>query len=386
VLVPRFDAKSPIILAAAAILSGTAGVAPAEIPPRTEGGQALVVPSEHLAAGEVYHVQPAMGTQLIWQSDAPLMRVVAVCNRVVGYVVTPFDIDEGQAPLLAGAFRIPVASFSTGSERYDQEFHGPRALNAAKYPEITLRITGVSDAQLTDGEKGRKTYTLKADGELNVKDKTIAVEVPLRLTLAPFTWQTAQLGMGDALILRGEFEVPMADLGLEASQPAEREYTPEAVGFDLFLLCNTMSPERNLFPNITHEQYRKQLRFLTLLRDFNDPEKGYEFGRAFMREIWDDAQALDRLASATLTEEGIQTRDLGFVLRAAQRANELTGFKDPELLHTLAQAHFERADLEAALKYARQAAENLADATPPVAAEVRATLQRCEAQAEQNRE
>ncbi len=147
-----------------------------------------------------------------------------------------------------------------------------------------------------------------------------------------------------------------------------------------------MSPERNLFPDITHEQFCKQLRFLTLVRDFDDPEKGYEFGRTFMREIWDDAQALNRLASATLTEEGIKTRDLGFARKAAQRANELTEFQDPELLHTLAQVHLERADLESALKYARQAAEGLEGAAPPLAAEVRATLQRCEAQAKNNRE
>jgi polyisoprenoid-binding protein YceI len=386
VLVLRFDVKAPIIIAATAILSGTAGAMPADVPPRSEGGQALVVPQEHLAAGEVYYVQPAMGTQLIWHSDAPLMRVVAVCNRVVGYVVTPFDIEEGQAPLLAGAFRIPVASFSAGSERYNQEFHGPRALDAAEYPEITLRITGVTDAQLTDGEKGRKTYTLKAAGELKIKDKTIAVEMPMRLTLAPFTWQTTQLGMGDALILRGKFEVPTADLGLAPSQPTASDYTAEAANFDLHLLCNTMSPERNLFPDITHEQFCKQLRFLTLVRDFDDPEKGYEFGRTFMREMWDDAQGLNRLASATLTEEGIQTRDLGFALKAAQRANELTEFQDPELLHTLAQVHLERADLESALKYARQAVESLEGAAPLVAAEVRATLQRCEAQAKNNRE
>ncbi len=382
----RFEMKAQKIVAAVAVLSGTSSFAPADVPPRSEGGQVLVVPQGHLNAGEVYHVQPAMGTQLIWHSDAPLMRVVAVCNRVVGYVVTPFDIEEGRAPLLAGAFRIAVASFSAGSERYDQEFHGPRALNAADYPEITLSITGVTDAQMTDGEKGRKTYTLKAAGELNMKDKTIAVVMPMRLTLAPFTWQTTQLGMGDALILRGQFDVPMADMSLDPSQPTESDYTADTANFDLFLLCNTMSPERNLFPDITHEQFCKQLRFLTLVRDFDDPEKGYEFGRTFMREIWDDAQALNRLASATLTEEGIKTRDLGFARKAAQRANELTEFQDPELLHTLAQVHLERADLESALKYARQAAESLEGAAPPVAAEVRATLQRCEAQAKNNRE
>jgi polyisoprenoid-binding protein YceI len=386
VLVLRRDARFPIIVAAVAVLSGAAGVAPADVPPRSEGGQALVVPQEHLELGEVYHVQPGMGTQFMWRSDAPLLHVAAACNRVVGYVVTPFDIAEGQVPLLAGAFRVPVASLTTGLQRYDQELHGPQALDAATHPEITFRITRAADAKPVSEEKRWRVYTLRVAGELTVKDRTVEIEIPMRLTFAPFTWQTTALGMGDALILRGTFNVPMTKLGLEPSVPTDNGYTAEVVNFELYLLCNTMSPERNLYPNITHEQYRKQLWFLTLVRDFNDPEKGYDFGRAFLREIWEDAQALNRLATAALTEEGIKTRDLGFVREAAERANELTGYKDPELLHTLAQVQFERADLDAALKWARQAVENAEGAAPSIAAEVRAALQRYEAQAQKNRE
>jgi len=358
----------------------------ADVPPRSEGGQALVIPADQLDLGEVYHVQPGLGTQFMWRSDAPLLHVAAVCNRVVGYLVTPFDVEDTPTPLLAGALRIPVASLSTGTEHYDQKLHGPQVLNVADYPEITFQITRVSDAQLVSHEKSRRVYTLKLAGRLGVKDKTVELEVPARLTFAPFTWQTTALGMGDALILRGSFEVSTAELGLELASPNDRDYNAEVAQFELYLLCNTMSPERNLFPNITHEHYRKQLRFLTRVRDFNDPQTGYELGRAFMREIWDDAPALDRLASATLNEEGIKTRDLGFALKAAQRANELTEFSDPELLRTLAQAHFERADLEAALKWARKAAENLGGVAPPAATEIRATLRRYEAQAEKSRE
>lgn len=358
-----------------------------EVPPRSAGGQALVIPERHLEAGEVYHVTAGMGTQLIWHSDAPLMRLVAVCNRVVGYVVTPFDTEEGQAPLLAGAFRIPVASFSTGSQQYDAEFHGERALNAGKYPEITLRITRVSDSKCTKQENGRESYSLKVAGELQVKDKTVAVEIPMRLTLVPFTWQTMmRLGMGDALILRGEFDVPVAEMGLERSSPRSSDYASDIVHFDLYLLCNTMSPERNLYPDITHERYLKQMQFVTLLRDFDDADKGYEFGRTYLREIWDDAQALNRLASATLTEDGIKTRDLGFALKAAQRANELTEFKDPALLDTLARVYYDKGDLATAVKWARQATEHPEGAAAQVVAQARATLERYETQARKSQD
>jgi len=147
-----------------------------------------------------------------------------------------------------------------------------------------------------------------------------------------------------------------------------------------------MSPERNLFPDITHEQYRKQLRFVTLLRDFDDPEKGYEFGRTFMHESWGDAQVLNRLSWAALTEDGIKTRDLAFALKAARRANELTGSKEADVLNTLARAYYERGDLDAALKWQRQAAEQLEGAAPQVTAQVRSALERYEARVKKSQE
>lgn len=381
----RRAAKSSLA-ALVALLALAVGTASADVPPRSPGGQTLAVPEEQLDLGDVYHVTPGLGTQLTWTADAPLARVVATCNRVVGYFVTPFDLEEGQPPLLAGALRIPVASFTTGIERLDKEFHAEPAFHLDEYPEMTLEIMGVADTRLISDENGTKAYTLNASCRFTVKDKTLDLTLPVRLTLVPFTWQTAQLGMGDALVLRAEFDVKRADLPVQAPRRPNPDFQPEADHVELSLVGNTMSPERNLFPNITHEHYRKQLRFLTLLRDFNDPEKGYEFGRAFMKEIWNDAPALNRLAGATLTEEGIKTRDLGFALKAAQRANELTESKDPALLNTLARAHYEKADLDAALNWARQAVERIEGAAPGVAAEVRAALRRYEVRAERIRE
>ena len=43
-----------------------------------------------------------------------------------------------------------------------------------------------------------------------------------------------------------------------------------SVGVSIFLLCNTVSPDKNLDPKFKRDQYAKHLRFLTLLRDFND--------------------------------------------------------------------------------------------------------------------
>jgi len=356
-----------------------------DVPARSIAGQTLQVPEEQLDLGEVYHVVPGPGTQLAWTHDAPLVRVLAICNRAVGYFVTPFDIEPDKSPVLAGALRIPVASLKTGRQQYDGEFHGPRALNAGEYPEITLRLQETRNAKLTADKDGRRSFTLDAVGELTVRDKTIRVSFPLQVQLVPFTWQTMRVDIGDLLIVRGEISVKTADLGFDTTA-SNKDFLAETATLDLCLMCSTVSPENNLDPAIKDEHSREQMRFFTLLRDFNDPEKGYKVGRAYMRTIWDDAQALNRLAQATLTEEDIQTRDLAFILRAARRANELTEFKDAALLCTLAHVQSERGDPEAALKWAR-AAEGLLEGAPQhVAAEVRGALARYEERCKHNQD
>ena len=364
------------------LLAPSLGIAAPDVPPRTDGGQALVVPEAQLDLGEVYHVAPGIGTQFVWTSDAPLLRIMGTCNRVVGYFVKPFDLAEGDPPIVAGALRIPVASLRTGSELSDAEIHGRTGLNVAEYPEITLLLTEFRDAKLVSAEGERKSYTLTASGQLQVKDATIAVEFPMRLTLAPFTWQTMRVLVGDLLAVRASFEITLADVGLDSPQ-RNSDFSADVGQLDLFLLCSTVSPEKKFDPTVPLEQHLKQLRFLTQVRDFNDPQGGYELGRTYMREIWDDAPALNRLALATLTEDGIEKRDLSFIMEIARRANELTGSKDPEILNTLARAHYERGDLETTLKYARLAVEHLEGLPQYTADEIRRTLAEYEAEAAQ---
>jgi polyisoprenoid-binding protein YceI len=356
----------------------------ADVPPRSEGGQTLAVPEEHLKLGDVYYVTPGEDTQVLCTSDAPLQRVAATCRRVVGYVVTPFEIEGDQAPLLTGAFRIPAAAFKTGGTDFDQLLRSPPMLNAAECPEVTFCLTRVSDAKLVSEEKGRRNYTLTLAGELKAKDKSLALEMPAQVGFIPFTWQTMGRNVGELLVLRSKFDVKLSDLGVEKPDRSFTERVADVVHVEVCLFCNTMTPEKLLDPAIKREHHLRQLRFLTLVRDFDDPEQGYDFGRTFRKEIWDDAQALNRLAWATLTEDGLATRDLGFALQTAQRANELTEFKDPTLLSTLSRACADKGDLDAAVKWSRAAAAQLETAKPDVAEQVRAALARYEAQAAKN--
>ena len=342
----------------------------ADVPPRSAGGQTLVIPPAELEGGEVYHITPGGDTQLIFQSETPLRRVAAVCNRVVGYVITPFDIEDAPVPILGGAFRIPVASLRTGLPKLDTELHSEAALHKAAHPEITGRLASVSNVKLLSTEDGRRSYSLTAAGELHVKDQTAEVSASVKVLFVPFTWGTMNRNMGDLMIVRTRFDAQLADLGLK---PPENGAADTAT-IDLFLMCSTVSPEKTFDPRIQREQHLKQLQFLTLLRDFDNPEQAYAFGREFTKTIWNDGPALNRLAWAALTEDGVETRDLRFVERVVTRANDVTKGQDAEVLATLARLCYERQQYEDAVRWAKRATERLEGLAGYVAAPIRAAL------------
>ncbi len=351
-----------------------------DVPPRSEGWQTLEVPKQHLDLGEVYYVTPGEDTQLVCVSDATLQRVAVTCNRIVGYLVTPFDVAADKPVLIAGAFRLPVMALQTGMPQMNDVLRGPGLLNASQYPEITFRVLRSTDAELVSEDKGRRQFKLTVTGELVCRDKAIPLELPVRLDLIPFTWGTMARSVGELLTLRTHCDIKLVDLGLERPDRSYAERLADVLNVDVFLLCNTMSPEKNLDPQIKTAVFTKQLRLLTLLRDFGDTEKGYELGRGLLQEMWDDAQGLNRLAAAILEEEIGTRRDFKFILKAARRANELTKFKDPTLLSTLARAYFQSGDLAAAVEQLRKATVQLEGLPASKAAELRAALEQYEKQ------
>lgn len=326
-----------------------------QVPPRTEAGQTLVVPAEHLELGEVYHVTPGAGTQCIITADAPLMRNTVVSSRLVGYLVAPFDIEEGQPPVVAGAWRIPLVSVKSGSSSYDQQFHGQDGFNTSEYPELAFRITGVGNVETLEAEQSRPQWKLTLSGELRCKDKSLTLELPTRLTLVPFTWATMPINLGDFFVLRTAFDVKTADLGIAEPPRRDPAFQGDSLHFDWMLLCSTAHPEKNLDPKTAHEHYRAQLRYLTLARDLNDDEAAYGHAAAFMKEIWDNADALQRLAEVMLTEVDIPERHFDLAQRAAERACELTADQDVAKLTLAVRAGFVRADYARAMIWADRA-------------------------------
>jgi hypothetical protein len=337
----------------------------AEVPERSLGGQTLEVPEEHLDLGEVYYLHPGGDPQLILSSDALLQRLRITTRRAVGYVVTPFDLEEeGVVPILGGAFRIPVASLKTGLDDTfntpgggDRVLRGSEFLDLEGYPEIFFEITGVSDISRTLDSEEMVQFSLELAGKLTVKANTSELKFPATVTFMPSTFCTLARLEGDLMWLAGSFNLRPPDFAWEIPSPDFSDRIADELQADVYLFMSTVSPDRSIDPRDDPTLYAKQKRLLTLLRDLEDPDAAYGFGYALMEEVWDEPEELHRLARTVLTTPGITWRNLPFAMKAVGRSNELTEEKDAHVLATLARAHFEMGDLESAVRQQTKAKE-----------------------------
>lgn len=122
-----------------------------------------------------------------------------------------------------------------------------------------------------------------------------------------------------------------------------------------------------------------QMQKFTMLVNYMDkPREGYELMNSMMEAGWEDPMLLNMVAWTVATDKGLKTRDIDLALKAARRANELTGEKDPAILDTVARVYFENDDLAAAVEWQRMAVAALAEQDGPMAEDLRESLEKYE--------
>jgi tetratricopeptide (TPR) repeat protein len=122
-----------------------------------------------------------------------------------------------------------------------------------------------------------------------------------------------------------------------------------------------------------------------LLSQGNFDEAVSHFNRSLQIKP-DDAVALNNFAYALISRPDVQDADLVKAFDFAKRSAELTGYKNPEVLETLAECYFKKGDTNMALQTAQTALE-LAQSSnnKPLADHLRSQLQRYKQQTPQNR-
>ena len=109
--------------------------------------------------------------------------------------------------------------------------------------------------------------------------------------------------------------------------------------------------------------HRKQLHFVTLLRDLGREAEAYSYGLQLMKQVWDDEQQLQQLAGTVIHTKGVDAPNLSFALKGAARAAQLVEEKDPGTLSLLDEIQFRYGHLQEAVE-TQQKALALSDQSP----------------------
>lgn len=99
-------------------------------------------------------------------------------------------------------------------------------------------------------------------------------------------------------------------------------------------------------------------KFNLLLLNLDRPDEAYAVGDKLVKSYWDNAQMLNSIAWTVVDNPNVSKRNIPFAMKAAERASELTEYKDGMILDTLARAYYEKGDLDKAVEWQREAVEH----------------------------
>ena len=348
---------------------------PAQIQPRSQAGQTLKIPEQELDRGLVYYTEPGGDSQIVLTSRASLQKVVFTNTRVIGYILTPFDLEESRLPVLSGGFRIPVRMFKSGVDGSQKILRSNQLLDSENHPDISFQIEKISEVELVEVSSELRSYRLTLHGALGVKGQSYPLELAGKLQFLPTTMRTFARNVGDMAVLETSCRLKLSDYGWTPERNLKDRISDE-IQIDVYLMLNTVSPDKSLDPRIDPALYQQQTRFLTLLRDLEDPAAAYAMARSLLPRIWDDSKELQRLVRAIVETPDVVRRDYRLALKVATRASTLAQDKDPAILALVASIHYATGAHSEALEWQQKAVDQLADTSrPQLADEFQSVLQ-----------
>lgn len=336
----------------------------AQIQPRSQAGQTLKTPEEELDRGLVYYTEPGGDSQIVLTSRASLQKVVFTNARVIGYILTPFDLEEAPLPVLSGAFRIPVRMFKSGVDGSHRILRSNQLLDSENHPDISFRIEKISEVALVEASSELRSYRLTLEGPLGVKGKSYPLKLAGKIRFMPTTMRTFARNVGDLAVLETSCRLKLSDYGWKPERNLEDRIGDE-IQIEVYLMLNTVSPDKSPDPRDDPALFQQQMRFLTLLRDLEDPASAYAMARSLLPQIWDDTKELQRLVRAIVETRDIVRRDYRVALKVATRASTLAHDRDPAILALIAGIHHATGAHSEAVDWQQKAVDQLADNPRP---------------------
>jgi polyisoprenoid-binding protein YceI len=150
---------------------------------------------------------------VIFQMDAPLESINGSGDSISGTVY----FDPKNPSSTKGQINLDAASLHVGNPLLKEHIHGADWMNVKKYPKITFRLT-----KLENVRKQGIDVLADAKGKMTIRNVTIAMSVPVKITYLKGMLEKRNRVPGDLLIIRSKFSVKRDQFNIRAGEKLEK--------------------------------------------------------------------------------------------------------------------------------------------------------------------
>ena len=150
---------------------------------------------------------------VIFQMDAPLESINGSGDAISGVV----HFDPGNPSATKGQIHLEAASLHVGNPVLKEHIHGADWMNVKKYPSIMFKLTKLENVR-------KKGIDILADakGKMTIRNVTIAISVPVKITYLKGMLEKRNRVPGDLLIIRSKFSVKRDQFNIRAGEKLEK--------------------------------------------------------------------------------------------------------------------------------------------------------------------
>ena len=150
---------------------------------------------------------------IIFQMDAPLESINGSADGISGNV----SFDPKNPNTTKGTIYLNSKSLHVGNPLLKEHMHGDKWLDVEKFPEIKFQLS-----RLHNIRKEKNDVIADAKGKMSIKNITIEMNIPVKITYLKDLLIKRNRTPGDLLILRSKFIVKRDDFDIQKGESLEK--------------------------------------------------------------------------------------------------------------------------------------------------------------------
>ena len=145
--------------------------------------------------------------------DAPLESINGSGDGISGKV----EFDPVKPENTKGKIILEAKSLHVGNPVLKEHMHGKDWLDVVKFPAIHFSLN-----QLQNIERGGININADAHGKMTIRNITLDMKVPVKITYLKDMLEKRNRVKGDLLVIRSKFSVKRDDFNIQAGQNLEK--------------------------------------------------------------------------------------------------------------------------------------------------------------------